>query len=97
MLKASFRSPGRRGFNLKSRYSHLKRVDGTDEKRVVLIFCFLPLSLHRHPAVVLTAGEAFPAERSLQLIWLQEEFLGYVHNAIHLDPKAQEKKRRIPL
>lgn len=84
MLKASFRSPGRRGSNLKNSDWRLN-VRGSDA-------CVLvsggpggpPLGFQSHPAVVRAAGEAFPAEGSFLFIRLQEELLGYVQNAIHL-------------
>lgn len=42
--------------------------------------------------MVRVVGKALPGEGSFQLIWLQEEFLGHVHDAIHLSKHAPGEK-----
>lgn len=43
-----------------------------------------PLGFQGHPAMVGTAGEAAPADCPLELLWLQEEPLGYFQNVVYL-------------
>lgn len=54
--------------------------------RVFLILYLdgLPLGFHGYPAVVGVVWEALPAESLLQLFWLQEKPLRWLHGTLHL-------------
>lgn len=90
-LKDSFRSPGRRGFNLRHKQAVYLILQKAKVCSVQTVLGSRPLDLQAHPAVVGIVGKAFPAEGFLLFIWLQEERLGYVHYTIHLSEQASRK------
>lgn len=89
VLNASFRSPGRWGFNLKSMSFNARTCTDVWGGGCSALGSVLPLGLQRHPALVGIGGKAFPAEGLFQLIWLQEERPRRVHDLTHLHTHTQ--------